>query len=159
MKQTIRRENTDIIAYLQTFDIMWISEIKLRTPITVPGFKTYLNVDQQMPTRGGILLLIKSHLEPFISRVDVQDNGQIWINMSCLPNMDLGGAYIPPYDSPYYDARVFGALQARIIDAHEKGRGVILSGDINAREWDETQLQGLINPINGSYYNLPDIKI
>lgn len=55
--------------------------------------------------------------------------GQIWLELSCLPDVIFGGVYIPPDDSIYYDVSHFGFLNAKVRDR----KRVIVMGDFNGR--------------------------
>lgn len=143
-----------MLNYAQTFDLLWISEIKTRMKISVPGFETYYNVDLKNSHRGGILLLVKHRLVPFINHIDLAKPSQIWISLSCCKNVVLGGCYIPPIDSDYRDVSILGSLQSKLM-AEESGSSILL-GDLNARMWNEQLLASTWPDNEAAYYELED---
>lgn len=74
-------------------------------------------------------MLVKSKIMDSLIQVDTEDEGQIWVVLSCLPTLKLGGIYIPPSDSPYYSPAQYGALVRHMTDRDR----VIALGDFNAR--------------------------
>ena len=75
------------------------------------------------------MMLVKSKLAESISRVDTDTEGQIWITFSWWLNMKLGGVYIPPEDSPYYQPVHFGNLVQHSAGADK----IVVMGDFNSR--------------------------
>ena len=75
------------------------------------------------------MLLIKDRLLEYIKCVDMHTEGQIWVTLTFLMTYKLGGVYIPPEDSPYFQQSDIGALAAHTV---ESGNLVVL-GDLNAR--------------------------
>ena len=96
---------------------------------SVPGFQVYMNKSRKNSRRGGIMMLIKCALVPFITQVNMSIEGQIWVKLSCCAEVWFGGVYIPPDDSPYHDPALLGALEGQVKDCDR----VIVLGDLNAR--------------------------
>lgn len=69
--------------------------------LSVPGFSIYRNVSREGQHRGGIVMLVKSKIMDSVMQVDTEEEGQIWVVLSCLPTLKVGGVYIPTNDSPY----------------------------------------------------------
>jgi hypothetical protein len=136
---------------------MWISEVKTGMKVSIPGFITYHNVDVENCHRGGIILLVKHRLTPFILNVDVTAPSQIWIRFSFCKDLLLGGCYIPPVDSDYSDPAIIGQLQAKL--RNPDGLLPILLGDINARMWDVDVLSSMWPEGDGLYQGLEDETI
>ncbi|KAK8373056.1 hypothetical protein O3P69_015593, partial [Scylla paramamosain] len=82
--------------------------------------------------RGGVVMLVSRWLTDYVSRVDTDVEGQIWLQLSWWPNVNLGGVYIPPEDSPYYHASQFGEVAARTRGSEK----TVVMGDFNARVCD-----------------------
>ena len=57
-------------------------------------------------------MLLKGHLRRFVKEVDMNFEGQIWLTLSFLACVKLGGVYIPPHDSPYFERSLWGNLAA-----------------------------------------------
>ncbi|MPC81071.1 hypothetical protein E2C01_075671 [Portunus trituberculatus] len=74
-------------------------------------------------------MLISHWLTEYVSQVDTDVEGQIWLQLSWRPN---GGVYIPPEDSPYYNASQFGEVAAGTRGSEK----VVVMGDFNARVGD-----------------------
>lgn len=55
---------------------------------------------------------------------------QVWLKLSCLPDVCIGACYIPPADSPYFNPSSFSDLQEQILDS---GNRVMIIGDFNSR--------------------------
>ena len=59
--------------------------------------------------------------------------GQIWLTLSLLTSITLGGVYIPPHDSPYYERGLWGSQAAHAAHAAQTNDHLIVLGDLNAR--------------------------
>ena len=108
---------------------MWITETKKCFNVNVPGFRLYYNPSKLGNHRGGIIMLIKDKICDFIKSIDMETEGQIWIVLNFLVSYKLGGVYIPPDGSPYYQASDMGALASHTRDTGN----VLVMGDLNAR--------------------------
>ena len=122
-------QNPEVLNFVLSFDIIWISEIKETLVTSVPGFDVYMNKSKKNIRRGGIMMLVKCALVPFITHVNMSIEGQIWVELSCCVGVRFGGVYIPPDDSPYHDPALLGALEGQVRDCDR----VIVLGDLNAR--------------------------
>ena len=117
------------MAFLLKQDIIWILETKLVCTTEVPGFISYHNASRTGSHRGGVMLLIRHNLEKFVVNVNMTFEGQIWLQLSLFPNIQLGGAYIPPIDSLYYDQSILANISAQL----NKNKNAVILGDFNAR--------------------------
>ena len=63
------------------------------------------------------MLLIKDKVLEFVKCIDMDTEGQIWIILNFLVTYKLGGVYIPPDDSPYFQQADIGALAAHTLDS------------------------------------------
>ena len=127
MKSKLQDER--ILDFLMQFDIVWISEVKIISQTSVPGFNMYYNKSKYGQNRGGMILLVKCAMEKFIIKVNVDNESMIFLELALCAGVQLGGVYVPPADSPYYDPLLFGVLNAV---CSMNGRVIIL-GDFNAR--------------------------
>ena len=99
--------------------------------LEVPGFETYrANHIKGASHRGGLAALIKPYVIPYIKTIKQSIVDQIWIEMSILPDTGIGGVYIPPSDSKYFDLSQWADLQACLYEG-EFSKHVFL-GDMNA---------------------------
>ncbi|KAK4295004.1 hypothetical protein Pmani_032401 [Petrolisthes manimaculis] len=94
-------------------------------------------------------MLVKSKLMNSVIQVDTEEEGQIWVVLSCLPTLKLGGIYIPPNDSPYYSPAQYGALAKHTTDRDK----VIVLGDFNARV-----ATPLLADRDGNYYQYQGVQ-
>ena len=118
-----------ILEFVMKFDLVFILESKTYFNLNVPGFEVYTNVSSSGQNRGGVVMLLKSHLSSDVLNVNADDEGQIWLTMSWWPAVKIGGVYIPPHDSPYYGPELHGALAAHTFPPGN----VIVVGDFNGR--------------------------
>ena len=83
--------------------------------MSVPGFRLFYNMSRIGAHRGGIMVLIKDRLLEYVKCIDMNTEGQIWLTLTFLVTYKLGGVYIPPNDSPYFQQADIGALAAHIL--------------------------------------------
>ena len=145
-------QNPSILSFLLNFDIVWILETKYFSQSSVPGFRVYLNESKKGRHRGGVIMLVKCALVDYITRVDTDDEGMIWLELSMCVGIKLGGVYIPPADSLYFDMSLFGLLQARCADSEK----CIILGDFNARVGVPSIEVG---GVNMQYSNVKDMTV
>ena len=122
-------QNGVILKFISKNDIIWLSETKKCFKVTIPGYSVYYNPSKSGNHRGGIMLLIRNKLNEFVKCIDMDTEGQIWIELNFLTEYKLGGVYIPPDDSPYFQQADIGALAAHTADT----ANVIVLGDLNGR--------------------------
>ncbi len=148
-------ENTICLELLAKYDIVVLNEIKTATKFHVPGFNVFLS-DNDNQNRGGTALLVKSYLTKYIQWVDTSSQHQVWINFSIYPKLVIGGCYIPPSDSPYFDIDSYSKIQERVMS--NKQYEYVVIGDFNARcgQSVNTILDNLTLSNKWSYRNLPD---
>lgn len=122
-------QDPDIFNFLVQYDIIWLLKVRSVHQKTVPGFHVYNNKSRKGNHRGGVMLLVKCALMPYITRVDMDTDDMIWLELSLCAGVKLGGVYVPPADSLYCEASPFQA----IIEKCSSEREVIALGDFNAR--------------------------
>ena len=141
-------QDKNILDFILGFDIVWLLETKKYFNVQVPGFVVYQNVSKEGYHRGGIMMLVKYTILDCIVQVDTNTEGQIWIVLEQCGTMKVGGVYIPPEDSPYYDPALYGALAAHTKDFEN----ILVLGDYNAR----IGVPNIVNK-NGDPYHSLDI--
>ena len=124
-------EADTVFKWCLNHDVIFLSEIKTNIEFNVPGFTTIIGKTKK-PNRGGIALLVKHYLQDKIVKVDKSIDDQIWIQLSLLPNIWLGGCYITPCDSLYYDEQSFAHIQSQCLHNSPDSQYIVL-GDMNAR--------------------------
>ena len=107
----------------------WLSETKICYNVSVPGFHVFYNPSKHGSHRGGIMLLIKEKLLEYVKCVDMYSEGQIWVTLAFIVPYKLGGVYIPPDDSPYFQQADIGSMESHVL---ESGNTIVM-GDLNAR--------------------------
>ena len=122
-------QKPDILNFVLQSDMVWLSETKKCFNVSVPGFRVFYNISRSGAHRGGIMLLIRDRLLEYVKCVDMNTEGQIWVTLTFLVTYKLGGVYIPPEDSPYFQQADIGALAAQTLESGN----VFVLGDLNAR--------------------------
>ena len=89
----------------------------------------YANVSPSGMNRGGVVMLIRQRLLRFVEKVTMNVDGQIWLLLTFLSSIQLGGVYVAPCDSPYFEQAQWGAVAAHIAESPN----TIVMGDLNAR--------------------------
>lgn len=120
----------ETIHWLNTFDIVFLQELKCDADIHVPGYFTIRSLKscKGQSTRGGTAVLIKWHLENDIFHITKLED-QVWFKLMCMPDLAFGACYIPPNDSPYNTNESFATIQEQC----NQNKQIILIGDLNAR--------------------------
>ena len=122
-------QNPVILKFLLQHDIIWLLEARSVHQKTVPGFNMYYNKSERGQQRGGVVMLIRCALMPYVIRVDMETDDMIWLELSVCAGVRLGGVYVPPEDSLYCEASPLRSLNLRCSGEKE----VIALGDFNAR--------------------------
>ena len=107
-------------------DIVVLSETKTTASPSLPGFVTINNSKHR---HGGVAVLIKRYLYPSVCFVDIDDEGAVWFELSCIPGVIFCGLYNEPSDSPYFRPETFASIPAHL----ETGKLTVIIGDMNAR--------------------------
>ena len=128
-KDKLNRDRSEVKKFVDNFDILWILETKLIKSTEISGFISYYNPSAHGEHRGGILLLVKNCLRKYIQKVNMNYEGQIWLELSLYPTISFGGVYIPPVDSQFFNQSLMANMNAHI----EEKRKVVVLGDFNAR--------------------------
>ena len=139
----------NFIAFIKSNHITFLLETfsdKDTEPIAVDGF-TCKNVSQSNKHKaarrnsGGISVLIRNELSPFIKIIKVTAEHFVWLKINksltgLSRDLFCGGAYIQPKDSPIYlkqpDLDLFALLGNDINKFKHEGH-ILFTGDLNAR--------------------------
>ena len=148
-RDKLNNDQNEAKKFVDKFDVIWILETKHIKSTEISGFIPYHNPSTHGQHRGGILLLVKNYLRKYIQNVNMDFEGQIWLELSLYPNISFGGVYIPPVDSRFFDQSLMANMNAHI----EKKRKVVILGDFNARPG-----RPIIPNKNGGHYEYPNIK-
>ena len=100
---------------------------KTMKTFSVPGYEVYT---KSQCNRGGVAVLLRNNLIDNVMSVDVSYEGEIWIKLSVLPNTKIGGCYIPPPVSIYFDLSNFAKLHEECSDF---SMNRVIMGDLNGR--------------------------
>ena len=119
-------ENDRVRTWLFKHDIVVISETKTRGTPSIPG---YVPINNSKSNHGGIVTLIKSCLYPKVSMIDVQDEGVIAFELSCVPGVRFLGMYNEPIDSLYFRPTTLASIARHV----RSGKQCVVVGDLNAR--------------------------
>ena len=110
-------------------DVVVLSEIKLSKLPHVAGFVPIV-AKTQKSSRGGLAVLIRSHLYQDLCHIDTSYNDQIWFSFTSIPDARFCGVYITPSTSPYFTEADIANIQAKTIDPK---MNYVIVGDFNAR--------------------------
>lgn len=80
-----KTEKGNVLAMLNSYDIVCLCEVKTALQVSIPGFVCYSSVDQTSAHRGGVCVFIKVHLCQYVSEVDTSMRDQVWLKMQCTP--------------------------------------------------------------------------
>ena len=119
-------ENELVRNYMFKHDIVILSETKTKGSPSLPGF---IAVNNSKSNHGGVALLIKRWLFPKLSLIDIEDEGVIWFELSCITSVRFCGMYNEPSDSSYFRHTTFASISTHLAD----GKSAVIVGDLNAR--------------------------
>ena len=133
----LARKLVDIqfIKILKAADIAVIIESKLcavdHIDLSFLGFSLLFR-NERSNRSGGVLIAVKSSLAPFVKEeINVSGKEQLYIRI--LDNLVVGGIYIPPRESVYFDKfDRFEYLQDCIERISSTCTPYVLVGDFNA---------------------------
>ena len=107
-------------------DIIVLSETKTTAAPSLPG---YVAINNSKYRHGGVAVLIKRYLFSKVCFVDVEDEGSVWFELSCVPGVLFCGMYNEPSDSSYFRPETFTSIPAHL----DSGKNVVIVGDLNSR--------------------------
>lgn len=122
-------ETPHVKEWISLHDLLFLCETNTNNEFSVAGYKVLRGISKN-PSRGGVSFLIKTWLWDKVVHVDILHEDQIWFELSVLPNIVIGGCYVPPADSLYYSESSFAYIQSKCINTHKQQ---IVIGDFNAR--------------------------
>lgn len=118
-----------MIRWLRDHDIVVLTEIKRANVTHAPGFIPVVAKNKNSQ-RGGAVALFKHDMYYDIAVIDTLAQKQIWFQLQSVPGVKIGGAYIPPSDSPFFSNVSFSEIQARTQD---NTMGYVVVSDMNTR--------------------------
>ena len=127
-------------------DIVVLSETKTTASPSVPGF---VAVNNSKHRHGGVAVLIKRYLYPSVCHLDIDDEGTVWFELSCIPGVIFCGMYNEPSDSSYFWPETFASIPAHL----ESGKLSVIVGDMNARLGSRIHL---LDEANGLTHDIVD---
>ena len=74
-------------------DIIVLSETKTSAAPSLPG---YIAINNSKYRHGGVAVLLKRYLFPKVCFVDIEDEGAVWFELSCVPGVIFCGMYNEP---------------------------------------------------------------
>ena len=132
----------EFVSFIEQYDIIGIQESKLDDVdnVQIQGFQVFSNNRTSVSRyrSGGITLLIKNEISPFITVHKFESKLILWLTISkniILSNEDLhcGIVYIPPYRSKYAHDDPYLEIQKEVDKYMSKSRNILLFGDFNSR--------------------------
>ena len=122
-------ENENVLRWLHLHDVIILSEIKIAKLPHVPGFVPIIAKTVNV-RRGGLAVLVQSHLYSDICHIDNANNDQLWFSFSSIPDVCFCGAYITPSSSPYFCESDIANIQANTVN---HSMNYVILGDLNTR--------------------------
>lgn len=132
----------EFTSFISQYDIIGLQESKLDDvdKINIPGYQVYSN-NRKAVSRyrsGGITLLVKNDLSPFITVHKFESQLILWFSVSNKltansEELHCGIVYIPPYRSKYAHNDPYLELQTEFDKYAAKSRNILLFGDFNSR--------------------------
>ena len=119
--------------WASSHDIIVLSETKTSAAPSLPGF---VAINNSKYRHGGVAVLLKRHLYPDVSCIDIDDEGAVWFELSSVPGIKFCGMYNEPSDSPYFRDETFASIPAHM----SNGKQAVIVGDLNARMGDGVHL-------------------
>ena len=102
-------ENDIVRNWVFEHDVTVLSELKTRGTPSIPGYTPILN---SKSNHGGVSVLVKSWMYSKISMINVEDEGVIAFELSCIPGVRFCGMYNEPTDSLYYRPDTLASISA-----------------------------------------------
>ena len=119
-------ENDNVRSWFFKHDVIFLSETKTRGTPSMPGF---VPINNSKSNHGGIVAFIKVRLYPKICKIDVEHEGVVAFELSCVPGVRLVGIYNEPTDSLYFRPTTLACISSHV----SSGKQCIIVGDLNAR--------------------------
>ena len=119
-------EDEHVRDWFSQHDIVVLTETKTQAQPSIPGF---VAVNHSKCRRGGIAILFKRKLYPYVTAIDVQDEGVIWYELTVIPGVKFCAMYNEPTDSSYFRPETLASISAHL----STGKLCVLGGDINAK--------------------------
>ena len=142
-----KMKSEDFFDFFNDYDCIGLLEVKMdkndldSIKTEFGEFKIFCNIDYEYPIkpRGGIVLLIKKNLVPFVHVFPSEQNLALFFqikaeSLNSPKDLICGCTYIPPYTSLYNDKNSFENLEAEIIQLPGlEHSDLIIFGDLNAK--------------------------
>ena len=151
----LEKANVDLM--LRGHDIIALLEVKTTLPVHLPGFVSYRGKSVGTSERGGVVVLVKNHINEFVHNVDTSVGDQLWLQISIFEHVMFGFCYIPPCDSPYYTHDAFAAIQEKI-QSNNMSNGYVIMGDMNARFGKAVRDLGAMYELPDTHISYPNIE-
>ena len=125
-------EKTNVFSMLREYDVIGLNEVKTMCSVSLPGYTGYRSNEGNNGHRGGTVVLIRNSLCSQVWHVDTSIEGQVWLQLKCIPDVMFGFCYIPPLDSAYFKQELLSAIQEKVKLSFMRN-GYIIMGDMNSR--------------------------
>ena len=128
----------EFLSFVAQYGIIGIQESKLDDVdrVNIPGYQVFANNRARISRyrSGGIAILVKNELYPFITIQKIESKLISWLAISkqILPTDDdlyCGIVYIPPYRSKFAHDDPYLELQAEVDKYMAKSKNILMFGD------------------------------
>ena len=114
---TNKLENDEVIAMLNDYDVIWLSELKTKLDVHLPGFKCFRNTSRDS-NHSGIGLSIRYNLVDQVRFIRFDRDDGICVSFTNMRSVVFGGCYIPTSSSSYFKESTFSRLNSRIKESN-----------------------------------------
>ena len=142
-----KMKSEDFFDFVNDYDIIGLLEVKMdkndldSIKTEFINFDIFCNIDKEysVKPRGGIVLLVKKNLVPFVHIFPSEQNLALFFQIKAefinsSKDLICGCTYIPPYTSLYNDKNSFENLEAEIIELPGLAQSdLVILGDFNAK--------------------------
>ena len=127
---------------VKSYDLFCVCEAKIDKydDINLPGYVFLSQCRKQKYIRksGGIGVLVKQSLSPYVSFVESDSDYDLWLSISknaytTDEDIIVEAIYIPPADSRFYNPDEIEQFNVKITNMCDSNKCVLLMGDFNAR--------------------------
>ena len=127
---------------INSYDIVGVQESKFDDldSVQIHGYETIFKNRKKISRyrSGGIALIVKSSIFPFITIYETSSNLVQWFSISrSLTNIDsdiiCGNIYVPPYGSKYVHQDPYLEIQTEMNTFNTNSKNIILFGNLNSR--------------------------
>ena len=125
-------ENDLVREWVLRHDIVVLTETKTQASPSMPGYVAIPNCSSR---HGGVAVLVRRRLFPYVQGIETHEPGVIWFELSTIPGICFCGMFNEPADSTYFRPETYASIPAHLTS----GQMCVVGGDMNARMGQKAQ--------------------